>query len=130
MKSVELNVFHREGNKKQLECIYHGPAFLDKSGILIYQDDQSVTKVLWDPSRKQMMILRQSEMRTLLVLNQSGSGTITVTTDFGEMQLKNETRLIQISDEKWIADYDVINGNEKMNNRFIWKMKEMEHEQS
>ena len=128
MKSIELNVLHKEGNEKQFECIYQGSALYEENECLIYQDDQSVTKVLWN--QNQMTILRQAEIRTLLILNPRDWGMISIQSDFGEMQLKNKTRIIQITPNKWIADYDVINGDERMNNRFIWMMKENKNEQS
>ena len=130
MKSINLKVFHREGSKKQYECTYEGSALYEENEYLLYQDDQSVTKVLWNQKESQMTIFRQSEIKTLLKLNLGNWGTIIVQSDFGEMQLKNKTKIIQITQEQWIAEYDVINGNERMNNRFIWIMKENKNEQS
>lgn len=128
MKSIDLRVLHKEGGQKQWECIYQGTALLETSKCLIYQDDESVTKVLWDQEKRQMTILRQSEMKTLLVLNQNEFGTVLVANELGEMRLTNKSRLIQIGNDRWIAEYDVINGNEKMNNRFMWMIKEKKHE--
>lgn len=130
MKSIKLKVFHQEENKKQLECIYQGVALLEKSKTLLYQDDQSATKVFWDSDKKQMMVFRQAEMQTLLLLNQNDLGTITITNEYGEIQLKNETQSIEISEDQWIVDYEVINGSERMKHRFIWMIEENRNERS
>lgn len=108
---VKVTLTGTDPETGKMKIIAQGPALFDGKRLL-YSEEKTKAKHDIHYDNDVLTITRTGEMTSIIKLNGNGTGTVTIISEFGTMELKAITELLLVRDDLWCVEYRVESGDE------------------
>ena len=127
-KKKILRAIRTDLNTRESIVMADGICELQDDCRLIYRESgHEGAQVIVEADDRTMKIQRNAEARTTTLLRLNGISRTAVETEYGVFEIKNRTRILELSDSCWTVEYEVGSSETGMERfRIEWFFKEAE----